>query len=205
MLTAQAWENADGLPSEIMAAFNAAPDDYFGNLELVLAIPEYKISLQGGARPSQSDIFALLTSGKGLISMTVEGKAMGGLWPDTHPVAIQSFGERVSSKVKPSHGESRSPRDGPRSYSLSTASPGRLGCNRGEEISRHGSSHGGAILCSVGPGKSFWGTTANFVQLHGKTPVKGSVILLKKIDRIRLYSGWVYTEPSRDTAIKLVL
>jgi hypothetical protein len=48
MLMAQAWENADGLPNEIMAAFNASPDDYFGNLGLVLAIPEYKISLQVG-------------------------------------------------------------------------------------------------------------------------------------------------------------
>ena len=46
---------------------------------------------------------------------------------------------------------------------------------------------------------------AQFVQLYGKTPVKGRVIFLTNIDRIRLYSGWVYTEPPGDVAIKLVL
>jgi hypothetical protein len=43
------------------------------------------------------------------------------------------------------------------------------------------------------------------VQLYGKTPVKGSVIFLTNIDHIRLYSGWVYTEPPGDTPIKRVL
>lgn len=45
----------------------------------------------------------------------------------------------------------------------------------------------------------------HFVKLYGKTPVKGSIIFLTNIDRIRLYSGWVYTEPPGDNPIKRVL
>jgi hypothetical protein len=39
-----------------------------------LAIPEHKVALQGGLRPSQNDVWALARAGGDLVSITVEGK-----------------------------------------------------------------------------------------------------------------------------------
>lgn len=71
---AHAWEAVDGLPPEIAEMFaNSAsfPDE---EPELLLAIPEHKVSLPGGRRESQNDVFALVRVGDLTVSMTVEGK-----------------------------------------------------------------------------------------------------------------------------------
>lgn len=193
MLTAQAWENADGLPNEIMAAFNASPDDYFGNLGLVLAIPEYKIFLQGGTRPSQSDIFALLTSEKVLISMTVEGKAR----EDFGPTLIQwrsKFSEK-GYRTRLGHllenlGLQETVPDHIRYQLLHRAASAVI------EAKRFHATVAAIVVQSFVASdlENHFGDYVNFVQLYGKTPVKGSVIFFTNLDRIRLYSGWVYTE-----------
>src|SRR6185295_5918518 len=48
----------------------------FGNLELLLAMPEHKVILPPrGGHPSQNDLFALARAGDGqLMAMTIEGK-----------------------------------------------------------------------------------------------------------------------------------
>jgi hypothetical protein len=73
METALSWEKANGLPAEIKKILSQ--DDEFDGVELLLAIPEYKVSLPGGSSQSQNDVFAVLTSKKSLTVMTVEGKA----------------------------------------------------------------------------------------------------------------------------------
>lgn len=64
---ALSWEDAHGLPAEIAAMFQ--PD-----AELLLAIPEYRVALPGGARASQCDVFALLLDGDELCTLAVEAK-----------------------------------------------------------------------------------------------------------------------------------
>ena len=78
MSTAYAWENADGMPKEVASLFIHADDPAIRDASLALAIPEYKVALAGGSRPSQNDVFAVLTSCGGLISVMVEGKAREG-------------------------------------------------------------------------------------------------------------------------------
>lgn len=73
METALSWEKADGLPTEIKKMLSQEAE--FKGGELLLAIPEYKVSLPGGSSPSQNDVFAVITSKKSLTVMTVEGKA----------------------------------------------------------------------------------------------------------------------------------
>ena len=73
METALSWEKADGLPTEIKKILSQ--DSEFDGSELLLAIPEYKVSIPGGRSQSQNDVFAVLTSKKSLSVMTVEGKA----------------------------------------------------------------------------------------------------------------------------------
>src|SRR4051794_6035935 len=73
---AVSWERSQkterGLPGEITAALDQV-EDLTGS-SLLIAFPEHKVKLNGGRRPSQNDVWALLTSPHGLISMTVEGK-----------------------------------------------------------------------------------------------------------------------------------
>lgn len=66
METAHSWESANGLPTAIVTIFKEA--------ELLFAIPEFKVSLPGGDRDSQNDVFALLRDDDGLITCMVEAK-----------------------------------------------------------------------------------------------------------------------------------
>ncbi len=91
---AYAWQEADGFPAEIQRVFSHSDYPVFQNIELLLAIPEYKVSLPGGGRPSQNDIFVLAKGNDQLISITVEGKV------------AESFGPLVSEWYQdPSEGK----------------------------------------------------------------------------------------------------
>ena len=44
------------------------------DLDTIFAIPEHKVALPGGARPSQNDVWILAETPAGLVSISVEGK-----------------------------------------------------------------------------------------------------------------------------------
>lgn len=75
--TAVSWEHAQktsrGIPVEIAEALDGHPA--LAGAQLLLAIPEHKVKLVGPGKASQTDVWALLRSGSGLVSMAVEGKA----------------------------------------------------------------------------------------------------------------------------------
>ena len=60
MSTAISWEKSGDLPLEIRKVISE--DAKFKEIELLLAIPEYKVDLPGGNKPSQNDIFAVCTT-----------------------------------------------------------------------------------------------------------------------------------------------
>jgi hypothetical protein len=64
---AHCWEAAEGLPPEIAALFGL-------DAELLIAIPEHKVSLRDAGRESQTDVFALVKSNNRTIAVAVEGK-----------------------------------------------------------------------------------------------------------------------------------
>ncbi|MET3842059.1 hypothetical protein [Bradyrhizobium sp. OAE829] len=64
---AHCWEAADGLPPEVAALFGS-------NAELLIALPEHKVSLRDTGRDSQTDVFALVKSNNRTIAVAVEGK-----------------------------------------------------------------------------------------------------------------------------------
>jgi hypothetical protein len=69
---AHRWEKAKGFPIEIKEAFESVPS--LEDVELLLAIPEHKVSLPGGGAASQNDIFCLARTRHDLVSIMVEGK-----------------------------------------------------------------------------------------------------------------------------------
>lgn len=71
MSLAECWETAKGLPNEIrqLLSFYGSPS------ELLLALPEHKVSLPGSHRgKSQNDLFALIRVGEQTLAVMVEGK-----------------------------------------------------------------------------------------------------------------------------------
>lgn len=64
---ANCWQAVDGLPPEIAALFGEGA-------ELLIAIPEHKVSLGDAGRDSQTDVFALVKSKNKTIAVAVEGK-----------------------------------------------------------------------------------------------------------------------------------
>lgn len=74
MAAALSWEAAGGLPPEIASLLG--PD-----AELLLAIPEHKVELPGGRRPTQCDVFALARAGGEVIVVSVEAKVSEAFGP----------------------------------------------------------------------------------------------------------------------------
>jgi hypothetical protein len=71
-----AWEGAScnlvGLPEAIAKLFR---ESGFGEATLLLAVAEHKVPLIGGKADSQCDVWALLNTSFGCVSLTVEAKA----------------------------------------------------------------------------------------------------------------------------------
>jgi hypothetical protein len=71
---AHCWEAAQGLPLEIRKAFQASTDPLLEHFVPIIAVPEFKVPLPGGGRPSQNDLFVLGRTSAGPVSVMVEGK-----------------------------------------------------------------------------------------------------------------------------------
>lgn len=78
MSAALSWEAARGLPAEVDQVFEMAG---LGPTELLLAIPEWKTRLPGGERDSQTDVFALVRTARGMFATAVEAKVAESFGP----------------------------------------------------------------------------------------------------------------------------
>lgn len=65
------WEEANALPPEIARQFQ---DCGYENAELLMAVPEFKTELPGGGAASQSDIFAIVRTERGVFATAIEAK-----------------------------------------------------------------------------------------------------------------------------------
>jgi hypothetical protein len=82
---AERWEKFAGLPPEIGDQFERCG---LGHAELLAALPEYKTELPGGGAASQTDLFALVRTVKGVFACAVEAKV------------AEPFGKTVSEWLK---------------------------------------------------------------------------------------------------------
>lgn len=72
---AYSWQEAQDFPPPVRKVFENSGFPLFGDVELLLALPEYQVPLPpASGRPSQSDIFVLARGNNQLIAITVEGK-----------------------------------------------------------------------------------------------------------------------------------
>src|SRR6266850_2764548 len=80
---AYCWEEAaaEGFPPEVSKALQQTDEASLRELTPILAIPEFKVPLPGGVRPSQNDLFVLARGAKGPVSIMVEGKVSESFGP----------------------------------------------------------------------------------------------------------------------------
>ena len=196
MLTAQSWETAGDLPPVIKSVFVESEGDFFNNLELLIAIPEYKTNLKGGLRPSQSDVFALLRSDIILVAVTVEGKAREDFGPSMkqweNKVSAKGYIERLGH-IMENTGLEKSAPDHIRYQLLHRTASAVI------EAKRFHCQIAVMIVQSFveSDDENHFGDYADFIGLYGATPVKNQLIFLADIDGTLLFSAWVYTSPGQ--------
>lgn len=69
---AYCWQESGEMPPEVISVLEQVST--INGLKTIFAIPEHKVSLPGGSRASQNDVWVLATSESGLISIAIEGK-----------------------------------------------------------------------------------------------------------------------------------
>lgn len=71
---ARCWEDANGFPKSVCRAFLASKIALLGRAKLLMAMPEYKVSVAGCGAIPQNDVFAIAIGCGETIAITVEGK-----------------------------------------------------------------------------------------------------------------------------------
>lgn len=91
---AHCWQEANDIPPDVKAVLGQAPE--LKGLDALFCIPEYQVPLPGGSRPSQSDIWVLGKTHRGLVSIAVEGKVSESFGP----TVAEWYSEASSGKEK---------------------------------------------------------------------------------------------------------
>jgi len=209
MSTAYSWENAwkkeEGMPREIALLFENAEETRLRDARLVLAIPEYKVELEGGRNsPSCNDVFAILSCSHGLISMTVEGKAeedFGALlkvWKKTtSPRGVQERMSHIMQNV----GLNQPLPDDIRYQLLHRTASAVI------EADRFHAPFAVVIVQSfVGDDTvNHYEDFCKFIRLFTKTPVKEKLIEISNPHRRRLFAAWVQSKPEAREETKIML
>lgn len=157
---AHCWEAAQGLPPEIAALFGL-------DAELLIAIPEHKVSLRDAGRESQTDVFALIKSSNRTIAVAVEGKVNEPFGPiiacpppdDLH---YQLF-HRTASAVL--------------------------------EAERFKTDHAAMIVHSFSSENKWFDAYAAFLDLLGLTAICGKLVSKMLSDGRTLHFGWAKGDP----------
>jgi hypothetical protein len=90
---ASRWQAAGGFPPEIQAVLTSAG---FGDVVMLIGLPEHKVALPGGARASQTDLWVLARTSHDLVSIAVEGKVRESFGP----TLAEWFGDQTRGKAQ---------------------------------------------------------------------------------------------------------
>ncbi len=185
---AHCWEKTEGFPASFQAMFASSENPALQKLDLLLAVPEYRVAMPGGGHASQNDLFVLAKAADGnLVSITVEGKVN------------ESFGPTVKAWLeKPSPGKLARLKFLRESLGLMDKD---LDNNRYQlfhrtvsaliEARRFNAPYAMVIVHSFSPDKTGLVDYQAFLGLFGKSSEVGELVQLPLSGSISLFSGWV--------------
>lgn len=189
---ATCWETANGLPEEVGNLF--AP--HFREVELLLAVPEYKVRLPGGGKDSQNDLFCLLRADGSTIALMVEGKVDE---PFDKPLAAWLMNASVGKLERLSYIARTLGLSEPIAttiwYQLLHRTASAVITAR-----RFGATKGAMVVHSFAPMKSWLAEFKAFVGLWGISIEHDQMVRIVLPDGFELFLGWASGELKRGEA-----
>lgn len=188
---AYCWLQAGDFPPEVRQVFRESGVKAFEDIKLLIALPEHKVPLPGGRRPSQSDLFVLGKGGGELVSIAVEGKVS------------EPFGETVAD-WKVGSGQGREKRlaflcdlldldirsvDGLRYQLLHRTASALI------EAQRFGASKALMMVHSFGPRDDWFDDYQRFLGSLETVGHVGCLIASKRVRGVGLHFAWVKGNP----------
>lgn len=184
---AYSWQEAAGFPAEVAEVLS----HQFPSLELLLAFPEHKVSLRGGSRASQNDIWVLARSEGQLVSIAVEGKVSEsfdktvGEWKaDSSPGKVERLEYLRGLLGLPSVPDSV------RYQLLHRAASAII------EAKRFNATHAVMLVHSFSKTGEWFDDYARFVELMGEAATKNGLVAVGTCSGIPLYLAWVSGKPA---------
>lgn len=188
---AYSWETANGFPDIVKKEFKICDFSFFNNLNFLLGIPEYKVSLPGGNRDSQNDIFVLAKNNNNqLISIMVEGKCdetFGPLFGEWYKNPSQGKKKRISHIKSILNIKNKISKD--IRYQLLHRSASAI-----IEAKKFNCKYAILLIHSFNQDDLWIEDYYKFISLFGLIEKKKGVQLLNKIDGIEFYGMWVTGE-----------
>lgn len=185
---AHCWEEAEeGLPREVSVALANASDPLVADIRPLLAVPEFKVPLPGGDRPSQNDIFVLARSTAGPVSIMVEGKvneSFGTILNDWRRDASAGKEERLKFLWQ-TLGLVSEPHGGIRYQLLHRAASAILAGTQFRAVAAL------LLIHSFSEERVGWSDYEAFAQLFGVNATIGAVQRLTSAARVPLFGVWV--------------
>jgi hypothetical protein len=193
---AVSWEVAaktnSGMPTEVVRALTSNPN--LVGAELLLAIPEHRVTLDDDRRPSQSDLWVVLWTPKGYVSVAIEAKAG------------EEFDKPIEQWLKhESSGKERRLTFLTKELGLVAPPPGFI---RYQLVHRTVAAILEAKRChfelalmlvqSFDESPSSWIDYEKFANLLGVSAIRGGITGPRQIDNISLYLGWIDTRTATD-------
>jgi hypothetical protein len=188
---ANRWETSDGFPDEVFRLFSQSGISSFRNVELLLALPEYKVPLPGGKRPSQNDLFVLAKAGDGrLISITIEGKVSESFGPTLREWNVsKSAGKKKRLQFLTGHlGLTGTPNLDIRYQLLHRTVSAVI------EAARFNAPYAAMIVHSFSREDLCFEDYRQFLVLFEACAEKNKLVFLKQTQGINLYAGWARAE-----------
>ena len=185
---AYSWEEANGFPDRVKKIFKKSGIALFKNIEMLLAFPEYKVPLPGGARPSQNDIFVLAKGNDQLISITVEGKVsepFGDTIAEWRRDSSEGKHERLKFLLKELELEDNEEINAIRYQLLHRTASALI------EAKKFGASDALMLVHSFSQSNECFEDYSRFLGLFGLEAKPDSLLFAKTIEGINLYLCWV--------------
>ncbi|MDH5835272.1 DUF6946 family protein [Luteimonas kalidii] len=201
--TAVSWEAARhserGIPAPIVALLDT--QEQLASATALIVLPEHKVKLEGRGKASQNDVWALLKTPGGYVSMSVEGKAgetFGDpLWDwlrDASPgklARLQHLCKVLGAQHPPDHALR---------YQLFHRTASAL-----IEAERFGAAHAVMIVQSFRSDPVSLTDYIAFGAALGATVSDGQLAKVPRTTGPTLYLGWVTCEPATDRQVASVV
>ncbi|MFW9942559.1 MAG: DUF6946 family protein [Candidatus Thorarchaeota archaeon] len=186
---ASCWQKAKGFPKSVQNVFSQYGKP-FDNIEPLLIIPEHKVPLPGGYRPSQNDIWILARSRSELVSITVEGKVSEPFGPTIGEwLNHDSKGKRQRLQYLCNELNLKKPIHEMIRYQLLHRTASAI-----IEAKRFNAKHAMMLVHSFSQKDEWFDDYDNFLSLFGLKGAVNKVSSTREISSINLYLAWIKGE-----------